>query len=60
MSPAGDAQVISLVRVNTGSYAELDPAQQTLLQQQLTTEYAGLLDTEFQRALRENADITVM
>ena len=60
MSPAGDAQVISLVRVNTGSYAELDQSQQTLLQQQLTTEYASLLDTQFQRALRENADITVM
>jgi peptidyl-prolyl cis-trans isomerase D len=60
MSPAGDAQVISLVRVNTGSYTELDQSQQTLLQQQLTTEYASLLDTQFQRALRENADITVM
>jgi peptidyl-prolyl cis-trans isomerase D len=60
MSPTGDARVISLVRVSAGLYGGLAQPQQSLLQQQLTGEYATLLDAEFQRGLRASADITVL
>jgi hypothetical protein len=60
MTTTGDAQVFELVRVNVGRYEQLTEAEQQRLQQQVSTEYSNLVNTEFQRALRDNADITVL
>ncbi len=60
MTPAGDAQVISLLRVNPGQLEQLEPAAKASLQRQVSGEFANLLDTEFQRGLRESADISIM
>ena len=60
MTPTGDAQVIALGSVNPGSLQALDPPAQIALQRQLSSEYSNLVDGEFQRGLRESADISVM
>lgn len=60
MTPSGDAQVVSLVRVNPGSLEALEAAAQISLQRQLSSEYSSLVDSEYQRGLRESADISVM
>ena len=60
MTPAGDAQVVALVRVNPGRLETLDEPAVVALRRQLNSEYANLLDTEFQRGLRESADVSVM
>lgn len=60
VSPAGDAQVVTLLRASKGRWQALEPAQQMALQRQVTTEYANLLNTEYQRGLRDSADISVM
>ena len=60
MTPTGDAQVMSLMRVNPGRLEPLEQAAQMSLQQQVSGEYADLLDNEYQRGLRESADISVM
>ena len=60
MTPSGDAQVVALSNVSPGSLQALDPPAQIALQRQLSGEYSNLLDDEFQRGLRESADISVM
>lgn len=60
LTPQGDAQVISLTRVSPGALEELDAPNLVALQQQLSGEYAQLLDTEYQRGLRDRADISVI
>lgn len=60
VSPAGDAQVVTLLRASKGRWQALEPTQQMALQRQVTTEYANLLNTEYQRGLRNSADISVM
>jgi peptidyl-prolyl cis-trans isomerase D len=60
VTATGDAQVFELVRVNAGQYEQLTEAEQQLLQQQVSAEYSNLVNTEFQRGLRDNADITVL
>jgi len=59
MTPAGDAQVISLTRVDPGSWDRLAETEQQALRRQLGTEFANLLNTEYQRGLRASADIIV-
>ena len=60
VTATGDAPVFELARVNAGQYEQLTAAEQQLLQQQVSAEYSNLVNTEFQRALRDNADITVL
>ncbi|MEM8659488.1 MAG: SurA N-terminal domain-containing protein [Pseudomonadota bacterium] len=60
LTPQGDAQVISLTRVSPGALDELDASNLVSLQRQLSGEYAQLLDTEYQRGLRDRADISVI
>jgi len=60
MTPTGDAQVFQLVRVNAGDYESLAEAEQQLLRQQVSAEYSNLVDTEFQRGLRSDAEINVL
>lgn len=60
MAPNGDAVVIELLQVNTGDYKSLPEIEQAQLQQALTSEFGRLLDTEFQRGLRDRADIKVL
>lgn len=60
MSATGDAQVITLLRVDPGRLGALEQAAQLALVRQTSSEYANLVNTEFQRGLRERADISVM
>ncbi|MCB1703386.1 MAG: SurA N-terminal domain-containing protein [Halioglobus sp.] len=60
MMPNGDAVVVQLLQVTAGEYAALPAAEQAQLQQVLKGEFSGLVDTEFQRGLRDRADIKVM
>jgi len=60
VTATGDAQVFELVRVNAGQYDQLTETEQQLLQRQVSAEYSNLVNTEFQRSLRDNADITVL
>jgi peptidyl-prolyl cis-trans isomerase D len=60
LTDSGDAQVLELVRVSAGEYDALAAAQQQGLQQQVSSEYASLVDNEYQRGLRDAADITVL
>lgn len=59
MTPTGDARVISLSHVEPGSWEQLPEAEQLALQRLLSTEFANLLNTEYQRGLRDSADIVV-
>jgi peptidyl-prolyl cis-trans isomerase D len=59
MTAAGDAQVVSLGRVESGSWDQLSEMEQLALRRQLSTEFANLLNTEYQRGLRASADIVV-
>ena len=56
----GDVQVFELARVTPGALDALDPIQKSQLKQQITAEYSRMVNTEFQRGLRERADITVL
>ncbi len=60
MAPNGDAVVVELLQVDTGEYGALPAAEQAQLQQALSGEFGGLIDNEFQRGLRERAEITVL
>jgi len=60
LTPQGDAQVFELVRVTTGDYSVMAEREKQGLDQQLSGEFAGLVDVEFQNALRNRAEITVM
>ena len=60
MAPSGDARVISLTGVTPGKFEALEQTARMSLQRQVTGEYANLVDSEFQRGLRESADISVM
>ena len=60
MTPSGDAQVFELARVSPGQYDVLNKVEQQALLQQISAEYSNLVDTEFQRGLRDEADITVL
>ena len=60
LSSAGDAQVLELVRVSAGSYTDLSENEKLGLTRQVSGEFAGLMDAEYQNSLRDSADITVM
>lgn len=60
MTLTGDAQVFELARVTAGQYESLAEMEQRALQQQVSAEYGNLVDNEFQRGLRDGADITVL
>ena len=60
ISQAGDAVIIELQRVEPGTYTMLPEAERTQLSQVLTNEQGGLIFREFQRQLRNTADITAL
>ena len=60
LGPGGDARIIALDRVEEGRYDDLEQTQQALLEQQISREYAELLNREFISGLRAGADISVM
>jgi peptidyl-prolyl cis-trans isomerase D len=60
ITPNGDAVVIDLDQVNPGEYSLLSEAEQEQLQRILTGEYGNLVYQEYQRGLRERAEITVL
>ncbi len=59
-APGGDVMVLELFRVTPGEYASLAERQKLDLEAQLTGEFAGLVNVEFQGALRDRAEITTM
>jgi peptidyl-prolyl cis-trans isomerase D len=59
-TPAGDLQVVELLRVQPGELSRLEPAGEQRLRQQISGEFAGFVDGEFQRRLRDDADISVL
>jgi peptidyl-prolyl cis-trans isomerase D len=59
-TPSGDEQVLQLMRVEPGAFALLEAPDRQRLRQQISGEFASLVDAEFQRRLRESADITVL
>jgi peptidyl-prolyl cis-trans isomerase D len=60
MTPEGDIMVFELVRVTLGDLDSLEEEQRETLQAQSGAEYSGMVDTEFQQVLRDEADITVL
>lgn len=58
LTQAGDAVVLKLVNVNAGDYALLDKSEQQQIQQQVSAEFGSLVNAEFDRSLRDSADIT--
>jgi peptidyl-prolyl cis-trans isomerase D len=60
ITPNGDAVVIDLQRVSPGVYTSLVETEQEQLQRLLTGEYGSLVYQEYQRGLRERAEITVL
>lgn len=60
MSPAGDAQIISLLRVSPGQLDQLEQAEQIAIQRQVSSDHANLLNTEFETGLRGDAKISIM
>jgi peptidyl-prolyl cis-trans isomerase D len=60
LSSSGDVQVFELVRASAGSYTELSENEKLGLTQQVSGEFAGLINAEYQNSLRDSADITVM
>jgi hypothetical protein len=59
-TPSGDTQVIALTGVTPGGLDTMAQEARLALQRQLSSEHANLVDNEFQRGLRESADISVM
>jgi peptidyl-prolyl cis-trans isomerase D len=60
LTQAGDAVVIKLVSVNAGDYAALQKPEQQQIQQQVSSEFGSLVNTEFDRSLRERAEISTV
>ena len=56
---SGDLYVIELSRVRPGQLSALDANQRARLADQIANEYAGLVQRQFERRLREAADVTV-
>lgn len=59
-APTGDVQVLELMAVEPGSLEALSELEQQQLRMQVSREYAGSVDAEFQSGLRERADISVL
>jgi len=59
-TPGGDATVIDLQRVTPGEYTELSESDQQQLRQSLTAELGNLVFQEYQRELRERAEINIL
>lgn len=60
MAPNGDVAVMELLRVNVGDYKTLPETEQQQLRQLLGSEYSGLLNNEFQRGIRDKAEVSVL
>jgi peptidyl-prolyl cis-trans isomerase D len=60
MAPNGDAIVVELQRVSRGAYESLADTERKQLQQALRGDSASLTNIEFQRALRERAEISIL
>lgn len=60
VTPNGDAVVIELQRVSPGVYTSLSETEQAQLQRLLTNELGSLVYQEYQRGLRERAEISVL
>lgn len=60
LSANGDALVFELDRVSPGNLQALPMEEQQALQQIVGSEYAQVIDTEYQQGLRDSAEINVM
>lgn len=59
MTAAGDAIVFDVSRVAPGQYAALPPGRKSRINQLIGGERGTLVQNEYQRSLRQRADITV-
>jgi peptidyl-prolyl cis-trans isomerase D len=60
ITPNGDAIILELQRVSMGEYKSLTDEKRKQLQQMLAGDSASLINNEFQRALRERAEISTL
>ena len=60
VTPGSDAIILELERVIPGDYTALTEAERLQLRQALTAEIGNLIFREYQRGLREHADINVL
>ena len=58
--PSGDAVVIELLSVTAGEFKSLPNQEQAQFQQLLATEAGRLINSEYQRGLRERAKISIL
>ncbi|TCO72746.1 SurA N-terminal domain-containing protein [Chromatocurvus halotolerans] len=55
----GDLYVVELSRVKPGQLAALDTEQRTRLADRIAGEYAGMVQRQFEKRLRDQAEVTV-
>ncbi|MBT4521540.1 MAG: peptidylprolyl isomerase [Halieaceae bacterium] len=60
LSPEGDAQVFELARVTPGEFQVLNEDEKGKLLLEARGEHENLVDIEYQRSLRNQADITIL
>jgi hypothetical protein len=58
--PNGDAVVIELLSVTAGEFQSLPSEEQAQFEQLLATEAGRLINSEYQRGLRERAKISIL
>jgi hypothetical protein len=60
LTRAGDAVVIELARVSDGNYDALAEAEQAQMQGQVSGEFSGLINSEFESGLRTRAEVSTV
>jgi hypothetical protein len=60
LMPNGDAVVIELLSVTAGEFQSLPSEEQAQFEQLLATEAGRLINSEYQRGLRERAKISIL
>jgi peptidyl-prolyl cis-trans isomerase D len=53
----GDVMLVEVVRVAAGDYESLDSAEQRQMQRQTMLEYGAMVNTDYERSLRDSAEI---
>lgn len=53
----GDVMLVEVVRVSAGDYESLDSGEQRQMQRQTMLEYGAMVNTDYERGLRESAEI---
>lgn len=54
---AGDVMLVEVVRVSAGDYGSLNAPEQQQMQRQTVMEYGAVVNTDYERGLRDSAEI---